>query len=50
MTVADLIRELQSMPPNAEIRISTLRIVHYEEAPPLAYEVKYEGQFVGIYA
>ena len=63
MTVSDLIRELQAMPPNAEVRIAMdtvvvldelagdyeVKIAQVEEAQP-AYEVKYEGRFVGIYA
>lgn len=63
MTVADLIRELQTMPPNAEVRIAMdtvvvldelagdyeVKIAQAEEAQSV-YEVKYEGRFVGIYA
>lgn len=63
MTVADLIHELQQMPPNAEVRVAMemvwmidpiygdheVRIAQPEEAQA-AYEVKYEGRFVGIYA
>ncbi len=62
MTVADLIRELQSMPPHAEVRVAMETVVLLSELGEYeitldqlneaqsAKLVRYEGQFVGIYA
>jgi hypothetical protein len=63
MTVLDLIRELQSMPPHAQVRVAMYtvtgasfttdddEIVIYQQAEAQAVrEVRYEGHWVGIYA
>jgi hypothetical protein len=63
MTVADLIRELQSMPPHAQVRVAMDRVIaasltddedeiviDQQAEAQAAREVRYEGLWVGIYA